>query len=240
MLAFSQAAETSRPGDNLPAGWSALDDTQLRRLGIDPTAINGTDSTALNATVYTDGRGHYVLAFAGSSGQILEPWRSDSVDWKQDDLSALDGLAPTNTSQQAQRAADVAMQLKAAVGGDHLQITGHSLGGRDAAVASIATGVHAVTFNAAATTDEDLMYADELRGRHVSLLEYGVSTVTGGAYLDAVTDQSSVTNYAITDDVVTNAEYFVGRHPTGDTTTVPTDTPNPFDAHHLDNFDGKV
>jgi len=160
ILKFAEAANGKPDSTSgLPQGWSPVTGDALTKLGIDPDSIDGKNGTALNARIFTDGRGHYVLAFGGSQGDPLQPWRSDSVDWSQDDASAADNLLSIDTSQQAQRAADVAYQLKLAVGADHMEITGHSLGGRDAAVAAIATGAKAVTFNAAGPTDGGYLIA---------------------------------------------------------------------------------
>lgn len=237
MLAFAKNAEN--PRDPLPPGWNAVDDAGLRKLGIDPRALHNR-SSGLDATVYTDGRGNYVLSFAGSAGDLRTPWESSSVDWRENYKSAASGLI-ANQSAQTQESVNLAMQLKSAVGPGHLELTGHSLGGRDAAIASVATGAPAVTFNAAGVTDEDLLYANEVAGRHTSLGGYLLGKATGGESLRMSTPQSQITNYVVADDVLTIGQLISpARDALGTVHVVPTDTIDPVDAHNLNHFDGKI
>jgi uncharacterized protein YukE len=237
MLEFAKLAYG---GDNLPSGWHSLSDDELRKLNIDPASLHGNEnSTALDGRIFSDGNGHYVLAFSGSQGDMFRPYQSDSVDWLEDYKSAATVL-PINASLQAQQAADVAYQLKSTVGVDNIEIVGHSLGGRDAAVAAAATGAHAVTFNAAAPTDEDLLYARALRGDNANIAEYALSKVTGGQSIRSGIDESMITNYVSSDDPLTFAELvgqqFGGRTALGHLVAVQ----GSGHGHGLESFDGRV
>lgn len=128
------------PNNASPAGWSRLDATRLQAAGIDPSMLEDP-STGFRAGIYTDGSGHYVLAFAGSN---------DGKDW----LNNLEQGAGFS-SQQYLEAKNLAMAAKVAYG-DNLVITGHSLGGGLAALAAAKTGSAAVTFNAAGVHDDTL------------------------------------------------------------------------------------
>jgi hypothetical protein len=220
-------------------GWTRVGDPGLRKLGIDPSTLH-QGFNGLDATIYTDGRGDYVLAFAGSAGNLLTPWDASSVDWRENYNGAVSGLL-ANQSGQTQESVDLAMQLKSAVGAEHLALTGHSLGGRDAAAASVATGAPAVTFNAAGVTDEDLLYANEVAGRHTNLADYVLGKVTGGESLRLQTPQAQISNYVVSDDVLTLAQLSTtARDALGTMHPVLTDTLDPFEAHNLSHFDGKI
>ncbi|HEY0178242.1 MAG TPA: hypothetical protein VGC30_01265, partial [Dokdonella sp.] len=119
-------------------GWTRLDDGQLRAAGIDPASLEDP-STGFRAAVYQNAEGEHVLAFAGSN---------DAKDWTQNNIPQGLGLP----AAQYDQAVALATKAKAAFG-DGLVITGHSLGGGLASVASVATDSAAVTFNAAGLSD---------------------------------------------------------------------------------------
>jgi hypothetical protein len=114
-------------------GFSRMSDAELRGAGIDPASLDDP-TTGFRAAIYEDAQGHKVLAFAGTR---------EGKDWFADGTQAL-GL-PTAQYQQAVALATLA---KAAFG-DSVVMTGHSLGGGLASIASVATDSAAVTFNAA-------------------------------------------------------------------------------------------
>lgn len=238
MLEFAKIANG---GVDVPPGWKALGDDDLRRLGINPVALRGNENdSSLDGRVFTDGDGHYVLAFGGSQGDMFRPGQADSKDWRENYQSLSTGL-PLNWSHQAQDAADVAYQLKSTVGADNMEIVGYSLGGRDASVAAAATGVHAVTFNAAAPTDEDLLYARMLAGDQPNIVEYGLSKVSGGQSLRMGIDESRITNYVSSDDPLTAVEKF-GQEQVGGRTALGHQVvvPGSGHGHGLESFDGKL
>ncbi len=238
MLTFAKASENS--STQLPIGWSQVQGDALKALGLDASALHDK-ATGLDASIYTDGHGHYVIAYAGSAGSKIPTM---SRDWDQD----YEGIASpvfANASGQTEAAANLARTVVAHVGAGHVQLTGHSLGGRDAAVASVASGAPAVTFNASGVTDEDLLYAKVVSGHQVSLPEYVFDKIAGGDPLRATVDQSKITNYVIANDAVTDGQ-IIGHAAVGTRTAlgkmVPlaTDTWSPLDAHNLDNFDGQL
>jgi len=121
-------------------GFTRMSDDELRQAGIDPASLDNS-STGFRAAVYEDAQGHKVLAFAGTR---------EGKDWFADGTQAL-GL-PT---AQYQEAVALATQAKAAFG-DSVVMTGHSLGGGLASIASVATDSAAVTFNAAGVNDNTM------------------------------------------------------------------------------------
>ncbi|MEP7044366.1 MAG: Mbeg1-like protein [Dokdonella sp.] len=121
-------------------GWTRMDDTQLRAAGIDPASLEDA-STGFRAAVYQNADGNHVLAFAGTR---------EGKDWYADGTQAV-GLPTAQYSE----AVAAATQAKAAFG-DSLVVTGHSLGGGLASIASVATDSAAVTFNAAGVNDATL------------------------------------------------------------------------------------
>lgn len=166
-------------------GYAALTDSDLRALGIDPRTLHD-DRTGFDAKVYRDGLGRVIVSFGGT-----EP--SQGGDLESDVMGSNHYLL----SRQGEQSVDLALALKNAVGADDLVLTGHSLGGRNAALASVATGSRAVTFNAAGVSAGDHLYATTAGGGSVSLLEYAAGTA--GVGLSA----PHVTNYATRNDPLT-------------------------------------
>jgi hypothetical protein len=118
-------------------GWTRLSNAQLMQAGIDPASLENA-GTGFRAAIYQDANGDHVLAFAGSN---------DIKDWLNNAEQGL-GL----DSAQYDEAVALATEAKAAFG-NSLAITGHSLGGGLASIASLATDSAAVTFNAAGLND---------------------------------------------------------------------------------------
>ena len=124
-------------GDPIPDGWRKISDDELAELGIDPSELNHT-ITGMQASVYQNADGKYVLAFRGT-----EPNRQAALDIAND---VAGGVA---TSPQVLDAINVSTKLAKAVGRENVDFTGHSLGGELASAGALATGGKAVTFNAA-------------------------------------------------------------------------------------------
>ena len=121
-------------------GFTRMSDADLRAAGIDPASLDDP-STGFRAAIYENADGQKIVAFAGTR---------EGKDWYADGTQAL-GL-PT---AQYQQAVALATQAKAAFG-DSMVVTGHSLGGGLASIASVATNSAAVTFNAAGINDNTI------------------------------------------------------------------------------------
>lgn len=125
-------------------GWEPLDDDELEELGFDPDLLHDIDG--YDATVYEqDGR--YVLAYQGTDPTSVKDWAANLTQ----------GTGQLST--QHVQAISAAEALQDAVGDDNVVLTGHSLGGGLAATSAAATGLPAVTFNAAGVHPNTLAYA---------------------------------------------------------------------------------
>lgn len=141
---------------------------EIEALGLDPELFTGgvasmpfalgipglilPGQSGATTSIYRDDHGNYVLAFAGT----------DDFSDVQTDIMNAAGL-PTVYYQYA---TEVAQKVQQALGpeADNLVITGHSMGGGMATVASIATGAPAVTYNAAGPGVSAVSYAADQAG----------------------------------------------------------------------------
>jgi len=154
--------------------YTRLTDDELRALGLDP-ALLADDGDGFLAGVYRaigpDGQTQLVVVMGATTiGADRNP--DGTTAGILDDVveDAIGGLVP---SPQAMDAIRLAEAVQATGTGDDVVYTGHSLGGRLAAVASMTTGNAAVTFNAAGVSDPMLAYCagmtgadpDEMRAR---------------------------------------------------------------------------
>ena len=134
------------------AGWKRMEATpdgkSLQsanggKLAVDPKTLTD-EKTGLTSGIYTDGRGHYVVAFAGTV-------TNESGDIKAD---VQQGAGMSNA--QYNQAIALARNVNQLAGPGNVAFAGHSLGGGLAAAASASTGAPAVTFNAAGVSNETL------------------------------------------------------------------------------------
>ncbi|WP_394821697.1 Mbeg1-like protein [Pendulispora albinea] len=149
-LANLAADVYNKPGGEAPPGWARVDPAYLDSVGIDPSSLSDDKffgGSGFRAAIYTDGKGNYVLSYAGTDP--LSP-----ADWANNLKQGL-GYDATQYNQ----AIALAKDAKAAFG-DNLVITGHSLGGGLASAAALATGSPAVTFNAAGLSDDTIKKLD--------------------------------------------------------------------------------
>lgn len=187
LIEFARSGTSDQKGISMN-GYTALTDRELRDLGIDPAMLHDS-RTGFDAKVYRDGAGRIIVAYGGTEPSQLGDLESDGV-----------GANHYLLSRQGEQSVELALALKNSVGSDNLIFTGHSLGGRNAALASVAAGSRAVTFNAAGVSAGDHMYATTAGGGSVSLLQYTAGTV--GIPLSA----PHVTNYATSTDPLTIAQ----------------------------------
>ena len=159
-------------GDPIPDGWRKVSDDELAELGIDPSELNHT-ITGMQASVYQNADGKYVLAFRGT-----EPGRELLQDGISDFYGS--GLSPIRISPQVMNAISLSTKLAKAVGPENLDFTGHSLGGELASVAAIATGGQAVTFNAAGVSS-----TSEAIARGSCLTNFGTQSPVDGSNVKA-------------------------------------------------------
>lgn len=226
----------------LPDGWAAVTDDELRRLGLDPDRFH--TSSGLDATLFKNGEGDYVLAFRGTDFD-------SQVDW-QNNVEAIKGV-----STQQREAVALALSIKSAADANmaDLQFTGHSLGGNLAAVSSIATGLPAVTFNAAGVSTSALVMASR-QGGDPSLMDqvgiFGENVLSSNVYLgyalqaqrDSMMTEtfgSQITAYHESFDPVTLAQEYlalpvVGNPPAAIGLDISVSDPTPNNPHPLESI----
>lgn len=170
--------------------YSQIYPDQLRTMGLDPALFQ--TSVGMSASLYHYESGRYVLAFVGtdSGGDAFE------------DVTEGLGLAPGLPGAQYMQACVLAQRVQAALGPDagNLVFTGHSLGGGLAAVASIATGAPAVTFNAAGPGHSSITFAHDVSTDPATRSRPTLMTVLGLAV------QGQVRAYHVAGDALTSSQ----------------------------------
>lgn len=126
------------PSRGEAAGWRRLGDGELAQAGIN-AGLQYRDG--MLAGVYTDGNGHYTVAYAGNTGEDVPTVLAQSA-----------GV----DTRQINHAVDLAHQVENAFGGDNVIYTGHSMGGALAGAAAAATDSTSVVFNAQGVHDNTL------------------------------------------------------------------------------------
>jgi hypothetical protein len=91
----------------------------------------------LKYAVYRNAAGRHALVFKGTQPTSIADWRTN--------LAQGMGLE----AAQYEEAIQLANEWKAKVGGENLELVGHSLGGGLASTAALVTGLHATVFNPA-------------------------------------------------------------------------------------------
>ena len=210
------AASAYGADKTLPDGWSDVSVKDLERMGLESPpyyfevkgdhviihTLNGMD-----ARLMTDGRGNYVLSFAGTTGSFF-----DGIDWHQNYQTSISTLTAAQLGSQGEDAANLAYALRGDIDANHMVITGHSLGGRNAALASLVTGAPAVTYNSAGVTSEDVLYAQSLGGHSQNIGQYALSVFSFGASDRLTVDDSRITNYFTSNDPLTLAQTVLPLH----------------------------
>ncbi|KAA1422106.1 DUF2974 domain-containing protein [Nocardioides humilatus] len=196
-----------------PSGnYRRLSPAELRQLGITPQMLDDGHGGFYAAVFYNEDTGQYVLSFRGSQS---------ATDWLVHNPQNAAGV----TTDQGRRAVDLAVALAQQVGSGNMTAVGHSTGGALAAIAAVATGAQAVTYNAAGVGQGNLDYALNASGGRPS---------------------GSITNYVGPADPLTIGQQHttgsdaLGNQVTTDTTPVTDFTDNPIDAvtdrHGLDSM----
>ena len=122
-------------------GWTRMGDGELQAAGIDAGLLY---ADGMEAGIYTDGDGRYVVAYAGNDTGGVQ------------DVGTVIAQSAGFQTRQYDNAVTLAHQVEHAFGGDNVVYTGHSLGGGLASIAAAATGSTAVTFSAQGVHDNVL------------------------------------------------------------------------------------
>ena len=159
-------------GDPIPDGWRKISDDELAELGITPFDLDNING--MQATIYQNADGKYVLAFRGTElGLTVEGAKDLFSDY-------LGGTYTGVASPQVISAIALSTKLAKKVGPENVDFTGHSLGGELASVAAIATGGQAVTFNAAGVS-----FTSETLARGSCLTNFGTQSPMDGSNVKA-------------------------------------------------------
>ncbi|MGD7706104.1 hypothetical protein [Microlunatus sp. Y2014] len=143
------------PDADLPEGWSRASDAQLAEMGLTRDMLTGENGFI--AEVFFDPDGNPVVAFAGTTAGESPDSGTGTVEVVYDDVTE-DVTGAVTVSPQTQQVLTITEAISASPYADDTTFTGHSLGGRHAAVASLDTGNAAVTFNAAGVSPGTVEY----------------------------------------------------------------------------------
>jgi len=183
---LARLADDTYHYDNGIPGWNKVSPQDLTAAGVNPAILeNSVDG--FKSDIYTDGQGHYVLAYRGTAGS----------DWSHPTAPIGGFLSDANQGfghpdPQYAQALAVAKQAKAAYG-DNLTITGHSLGGGLATDAALATNTPAVVFNPAGVHPNTEILS-------------GVNPLTAGARAN----DGLIRNYVVNGEILNTSQDAVG------------------------------
>lgn len=200
------------PDADLPDGYSRASPQELAALGITPGMLRD-DGTGFEAEVFRTPDGDYVVAFAGTTAGA----GAGAPDIPEDVIGA------GTVSPQTGNVLALTEAISNSGHGDDVVYTGHSLGGRLAAEAALATGNAAVTYNSAGVSDATVDYIAQANG-------------TSAAQLQANADAGQVRSYRTGDDVLTYAQerYRGSENAAPDALGVPIDITPPEGDDNLD------
>lgn len=169
----------------LPAGYRRLTNGQIAQLlGVseqEATRLMRNEKSGFQAGCYQNDAGEYFVTFAGT-------------DFSQNNDVYEDIFGGLSVSPQTDDVLNLVSAIENSdIGGDNFVYLGHSLGGRLAAVASLASGNAAITFNAAGVSPATLSYLASSQGLTAQQL---ISLSSGG----------QIRSYATSDDLLTNLQ----------------------------------
>ncbi|MGJ6979177.1 hypothetical protein ACSDQ9_01415 [Aestuariimicrobium soli] len=141
------------PSKPLPPGYSRATDADLASLGLTRDMLK--DDQGLEAEVFKTPEGGYVVAFAGTTAGSDKSAGPDIIE---------DAVGGATVSPQTQRVLAISDAIEKSPNGDQVAYTGHSLGGRHAAVAAMNSGQPAVTYDAAGVSQSTVNYVAERNG----------------------------------------------------------------------------
>lgn len=138
----------------IPPGMSEVTDpAALAELGLSPEMLRNDDNGFI-AHVYQDKDGNDIVLFEGTDFE--DPAQTDLV---QENVPGATGMGP-----QSEMAMAIAQAIGDSAHGGEVVYTGHSLGGRLAAIASMTSGSPAVTANAAGVSPATMDYIAQQNG----------------------------------------------------------------------------
>lgn len=143
--------------DALPDGWVDLsrEDPKIKQI-CDDISRNGGDNSGLKFSVLQKGE-KYVISFGGTDKGLLEAYRDGKTD-------IIGAFSPNEQQSQLSRQVVQRIVREGNIPLDHIEFTGHSLGGRLAAENSIDFARPATTFNAAGSHPDKYRDYDRLTG----------------------------------------------------------------------------
>lgn len=140
------------PSAQLPPGYERVTDAELTALGLDRSML--LDKNGFIADVFRTPEGGYVVAFGGTTvgpGGAMPDVYEDAV-------------GGTTVSPQTRQVLAITEALERSGHSDQVAYTGHSLGGRLAGEAALATGSSAITYNAAGVSPATVDYIANRNG----------------------------------------------------------------------------
>ena len=159
-------------------GWRRLNNDELQKVGLKPEQLQD-DKAHFKSAVYTDGQGHYVVAFRGTKPTSRQDWTTNAY-------QAV-GL-PARAYGDVIRLGKVAQKQ---LGSDNVAMVGHSLGGGLADAAALAGHSSAVTFNAAGLSNSTIREAGwSPADAHTAMDQASRNYSVSGEILTALQDNS--------------------------------------------------
>lgn len=173
---------SDNPGNQTPSAlYHEATNEELRQLGVSPSMLH---DSGFDAGIFIGPDGQVIVAYPGTA---------DAKDWG----ANVKGIK--DISAQDRQAVELATILSRSVDSDKLIFTGLSLGGRLAALSSIASGAPAITINAAGISSNAQYMAAEAAG---------YSRQEAGAYL--ADNTTNVTAISIEGEPLTTAQDYMG------------------------------